>query len=122
MQSQARSAQETDLEGYRATDLQFHKLLGTLSLNLALKRMVGLPKDRSHLAMESAGRSLSQLKQGLYEHQAVLTALEARDAEQASKALLKHFKRIRGSLESWLAAGIDQSSFHKRAATFYSEH
>lgn len=105
LQAQAKTIQETDLEGYQATDLQFHKLLGTLSHNPVLERMVGLLKDQSHLALESAARSLAQLERGYHEHHAVLAALEARNAEQASKALLKHFKRIRESLEDWLAAG-----------------
>ncbi len=104
LQTQAQTIQEGDLEGYQATDLQFHKLLGTLSHNPVLERMVGLLKDQSHLALESAARSLAQLERGLHEHHAVLAALEARNPEQASKALLKHFKRIRESLESWLAA------------------
>ncbi len=103
LQAQAKTIQETDLEGYQATDLQFHKLLGTLSHNPVLERMVGLLKDQSHLALESAARSLAQLERGYHEHHAVLKALEAGDAEHASKALLKHFKRIRGSLENWLA-------------------
>ncbi len=104
LQAQTKSVQQNDLEGYQATDLRFHKLLGTLSHNPVLERMVGLLKDQSHLALESAVRSLAQLEQGLQEHHAILAALEARDAEQASQALLKHFKRIKASLEHWLAS------------------
>ncbi|GIW26368.1 GntR family transcriptional regulator [Meiothermus sp.] len=104
LQAQAKTLQEGDLAGYQATDLQFHKLLGRLSHNPVLERMVGLLKDQSHLALELAARSLAQLEQGLHENQEVLEALEARNAKEASQAILKHFGRIRESLEGRLAA------------------
>ncbi|GEM84311.1 GntR family transcriptional regulator [Meiothermus hypogaeus] len=113
LQAQAKTIQEADLEGYQATDLKFHKLLGTLSHNLVLERMVGLLKDQSHLALESAAHDLAQLERGYLEHQAVLAALEARNAPQAARALQKHFKRIRESLESWLASDQTQPSTSK---------
>ncbi|MCX7601933.1 MAG: GntR family transcriptional regulator [Meiothermus sp.] len=103
LQAQAKALQESDFVGYQATDLQFHRLLGTLSHNPVLERMVGLLKDQSHLALEPAARSLAQLERGYHEHRSVLAALEARNAEGAGQALLKHFKRIRESLEGWLA-------------------
>ncbi|MCS7067788.1 MAG: FCD domain-containing protein [Meiothermus sp.] len=102
LQAQAKALQESDFVGYQATDLQFHRLLGTLSHNPVLERMVGLLKDQSHLALEPAARSLAQLERGYHEHRSVLAALEARNAEGAGLALLKHFKRIRESLEGWL--------------------
>jgi len=108
LQAQARTIQQSDLEGYQATDLEFHKLLGTLSYNPVLERMVGVLKDQSHLALESAARGLAQLELGLKEHIAVLEALEARNPEQACQALQKHFARIRESLESWLGTGNQQ--------------
>ncbi|WP_027875894.1 GntR family transcriptional regulator [Meiothermus cerbereus] len=104
LQAQAETVQNGDLEGYQATDLQFHKMLGSLSYNPVLERMVGLLKDQFHLALEPAARSLGQLERGFQEHQEVLKALEARSAPQAARALQKHFERIRESLESWLAA------------------
>ncbi|GIW34453.1 GntR family transcriptional regulator [Meiothermus sp.] len=113
LQAQAKTIQEADLEGYQATDLQFHKLLGTLSHNPVLERMVGLLKEQSHLALEPAARSLAQLERGYHEHQAVLAALEARKVPQAARALQKHFKRIRESLESWLASDQTQPSTSK---------
>lgn len=103
LRSQQQSVQKANLRGYLHSDLEFHKLLGSLSHNPALGRMVGLLKDQSLLAQDSVSHSLVQLEMGFKEHQAVLEALESRNSEEAARALLKHFKRIREGLEKWLA-------------------
>ncbi len=103
LHSQQLSIQKANFRGYLASDLEFHKLLGSLSHNPALGRMVGLLKDQSLLAQDSVSRSLVQLELGFKEHLAVFEALELRNSEEAAGALLKHFKRIRESLENWLA-------------------
>jgi len=90
LQAQARTIQQSDLEGYQATDLEFHKLLET-SATPVLERIVGVLKD--HLALESAARGLAQLELGLKEHTPCWKP-SRRATPQACQALQKHFPSV----------------------------
>ena len=92
---------EEDRTRHEANNLELHKLLVVSSGNRRLSEMYGV---KAHLQIarihnaEIAHQLSARLQQEQSEHEAILAALEARDAEKLVAALQTHIDRAKTSL------------------------
>jgi len=89
-----------DLKGFHGFDLAFH---ATLQDHLGFER-VRSATDTARLGLERVRRLLNtrrRLELTLAEHEAVVAALEARDGEEAARAMHRHLDAVLAELESF---------------------
>jgi DNA-binding GntR family transcriptional regulator len=89
-----------DLKGFHGFDLAFH---AALQDELGFERVRGAT-ETARLGLDRVRRLLNtrrRLELTLAEHEAVVTALEARDGERAAEAMHRHLDAVLAELESF---------------------
>ena len=92
-----------DLEAWAEADASFHQWLVEHSGNGRLARMVATVMDQSHRARMLTLRMRPRPEGSLAEHQAIVAAIRAGDAEAAREAARQHRVRARDQLLPLLA-------------------
>ena len=93
-----------DAELFHDTDVEFHKILMDGSENVFLARfgkILQLLGDQSRRAFQ---RRQSMRQQSIRDHEVILDAVRARDADSAAQAMRRHMVNVRNALREMTGA------------------
>ena len=111
-----RATAARDPQGIVQAHAEFHYLIYTASGNAELTKVARNLWDRSYRYRVLALRNLDNARQGLAQHRAILTALQARDAVRAVAMAEEHDQSSIRHLRSQIARQIGDRRSHAMAA------